>query len=63
MLYFIAVSNSSLYMTGFVVDKGNSHKVTIDIRKATPYTSFKDADEAAKKLGLECYAILSNCIG
>lgn len=61
MLYFIA--SSSRYMTGFIIDKGNSHKATIDIRKATPYTSFQAADEAAKKFGLGCYAILSNCIG
>ena len=59
MLYFIASSSRP----GFVVEKGSSPKITIDIRKATPYTSFQAADAAAKKLGLECYAILANCIG
>lgn len=62
MLYFIAVSNSRLGSV-FITDGAGHYKLQPDIRIAKPYTTFADADTAAKRFGFPAYAILANCIG
>ncbi len=57
MLYFVATKY------GFMVEEDSRH-CERDVRLAHPFTSFEDADRAAKAVfGSSYFAILSNSIG
>lgn len=54
-LYYVAVSGERF--NGFIYHPVTG-AITTNVRHAWPFSSFADADEAAKKQGFICYAIL-----